>query len=1015
MFGGILRITLLGCWLTLSLCQFERRYSFPPVLTNAGISQCPINIYFNIDTSESVALKESPLGGLMNELKSFVKTFITDLQAVKIRGSQIKWKYGALHFSDSVESIIGLTDQTSTFIERVSKVRYIGRGTYVDCALKAMTEALQLESGAGTGLKFAILLTDGHITGSPCGGTVQASEALRNAGIKTFVVATSVDTVESELAMIASSPTELYRNNYLASPSKDLNRTISRIIDVMTKEAETECGGTVCLATNGSPGPHGLKGFKGTKGSIGYPGDPGPPGPQGDLGIEGPIGFPGPKGRPGQKGEQGDGGEQGIKGDPGRPGYNGIAGEKGKPGRIGSIGCKGKVGIQGEDGPRGNVGIRGMPGDLGEMGFPGKQGESGPLGLKGDAGDQGTPGYRGNIGVPGIKGLKGKLGSPGVSGDQGFRGDTGLPGQRGPPGIKGQQGEPGPEGPRGLCGERGEKGGAGAPGFPGARGPPGDMGIIGEQGSPGDPGDIGARGETGLPGSPGDRGKNGNNYPGSRGIQGARGETGLPGFPGSRGNFGEKGKQGQKGSKGDPGDYGPNGQPGERGPTGASGYPGPTGDRGDPGITECAIMNYVEEICGCCDCYRSCPPIDLVFVIDSSESVGKTNFSLAKNFVINIANRIGKMAKNISDLSGSRLGVVQYSHQGSVQAIRMDDPTIISKASFLSKVKSMEWLAGGTWTPSALKYTYEQLIRPNQRAVSKVVALVITDGRYDPKDSDKLEALCKGVEVYAIGIGDIFDSSAERKELEKIACNMNHRVKNLSVYAELAAEEFLEDIEALLCPEPEIICPDQVCNQEIALGPLVGRPVDIVFFVDGSERTGSDNFVRVLQFVQHISRELKLATHDKDARGARIAVIQYGGENEQNVLLDFTYNITSFQTLPSKAVYYESSSHVGTAILYAIKNLVRSREGGRKGARHNAEVSFVFITDGMNNNKNLALGMENIRAHNIVTCAIAVGSEVNSDKLSQLTLKDRASLFVVKHYSQLFATHFVRSFVQWLG
>jgi hypothetical protein len=39
-------------------------------------------------------------------------------------------------------------------------------------------------------------------------------------------------------------------------------------------------------------------------------------------------------------------------------------------------------------------------------------------------------------------------------------------------------------------------------------------------------------------------------------------------------------------------------------------------------------------------------------VIDSSESIGKTNFSLAKTFVISVANRLGKMAKNTSDVSG---------------------------------------------------------------------------------------------------------------------------------------------------------------------------------------------------------------------------------------------------------------------------------------------------------------------------------------------------------------------------
>lgn len=53
------------------------------------------------------------------------------------------------------------------------------------------------------------------------------------------------------------------------------------------------------------------------------------------------------------------------------------------------------------------------------------------------------------------------------------------------------------------------------------------------------------------------------------------------------------------------------------------------------------------------DCEKVCPSLDLVFVIDSSESIGKTNFSLAKNFVISVANRLGKMAKNVTDLSGN--------------------------------------------------------------------------------------------------------------------------------------------------------------------------------------------------------------------------------------------------------------------------------------------------------------------------------------------------------------------------
>ncbi|XP_072009107.1 uncharacterized protein [Engystomops pustulosus] len=1006
-----LRIVLSLCCLILLYSQVKA--TFTSFLKNTGNRQCDINVYFTIDTPKNVALKYSS-GSVMDEISNIIKSFSINSQATK-SSRHLKWKFGALQFSSTLQPIINFTDEASTLITATNNIKSMGEGSFLDCTLKATTEYIHKDSGADMGIKFVIVLSEGHSTGNTCGGIFEVSEAMKTAGIKIFVMAMNQNTVENELQTISNYPAWIYRNSYLVNINKDRKKTVSRIIDIMVKEAEAECEGSLCLALNGATGPKGLKGLKGAKGSIGPPGDVGLHGSQGDRGIEGPIGFAGPKGYAGQKGEQGDYGEPGMKGDPGKNGYNGAVGEKGKSGRMGSTGCKGKVGVQGENGLQGSIGLRGMPGYPGDKGFSGKPGSLGLPGFRGDAGEKGPSGYRGNIGAHGIKGLKGTVGQVGVTGDQGIRGDNGLPGPRGSLGLKGQQGDLGQEGQRGLPGERGNKGGAGFPGFPGSRGPPGEIGVVGEKGSPGDPGEVGVRGDTGTPGSTGDQGKPGNNYAGTRGLQGDPGEVGFPGFPGSRGHIGEKGKQGPKGAMGEPGEFGPNGHIGERGATGSSGLPGPPGERGSPGITGCEIMSFVEEICGCCDCYRSCKPIDLVFVIDSSESVGKTNFSLAKNFVISIAKRIDKMGKNGSDLKGSRLGVVQYSHQGAIQSIRIDDSSITSKASFISKVKSMEWLAGGTWTPSALKYTYEKFIRPNQRVVSKVVAFVITDGRYDPKDIDKLESLCEGVEVFGIGIGDLFNNSLERKELERIACNTSHRVKHLRTYAELASEEFLQEMEGVLCPEPEIFCPDQICKQSVTLGPLVGRPVDILFFVDGSERTSKENFMHVLRFIKDIAEELQLAANDNDSHGARIAVIQYGSEKEQNVLLDFSFNLTSIQALPSKAIHYESSSHIGMAILYAIKNIVQNSAGRYKGARKNAEISFVFISDGMNSNKNFDHAVNSLKENNIVTSAIAIGTEVNMERLYQLVLKETTALFRLQTFEQLFITSFLKSVVQWLG
>lgn len=980
-----------------------------------GKDDCPINVYFTVDTSESVALKEYPWGSQVEELKIFLQMFVQKLQATKLQAKQVEWSYGGLHFSDQVEIFSEITSDVSTFLARVSAVNYIGRGTFIDCALRNMTEQVRLTPSGKPRLQFAVVLTDGHITGSPCGGVQVAAEAAKAAGIKIFVVATHFDTMESELKQIASSPVELYRKDYLAYPSGHRQSAVNRITDLMVKEGEHECEEQRCLETSGIPGPKGLMGIKGSKGSIGPTGDVGAPGQRGDPGIEGPVGFPGQKGYPGLKGEKGDMGAPGLKGQPGTPGYSGMDGMMGKPGTVGTPGCKGDTGMQGGMGPPGDFGIRGEAGDPGVKGYAGQPGRSGPQGAKGDNGEKGVYGYIGNPGFPGQKGTKGKTGATGDAGDPGTRGDSGIVGQRGKTGGKGEKGDLGPEGERGLPGRTGEKGVIGSPGFQGVRGTPGESGTTGTRGNAGEAGDFGPRGDLGSPGAKGDKGKDGYNYAGARGIQGDRGGPGSQGLQGTQGYYGDKGALGTKGIKGESGNPGLEGIPGERGQRGQPGSKGSPGTRGASGVTDCDIMGYVRETCGCCDCEKVCQPLDLVFVIDSSESIGKTNFSLAKNFVINVANRLGTMAKNLSDVSGSRLGVVQYSHQGAVQAIRMDDKSITSVTSFKAKVKAMEWIAGGTWTPSALKFTYEQLIVPGRRLGTKVVALVITDGRYDPKDLDNLEGLCQGVEVYAIAIGDMFNSKAERSSLEKIACNIGDRVKTLSVYAELTAEEFLEVIEQILCPEPETICPNTNCAPELKVAPLVQRPVDILFFVDGSERTGEENFGIVLRFINQISQEIRLAQKENDYKGARIAVLQYGSEAEQDLLLDFSHDAAVIHSLISKAVYRDSSSHLGGAVLYAVDNLINNRSPRFRGVRKNAETSFVFLTDGATSDKNFDDGIMSMRKANVVSTAIAVGSDVDHDRLLQLVFNDKASLFHFKKYSDLTSTRVVRHIAHCLG
>lgn len=977
-------------------------------------TDCRVLVYFVLDTSESVAMQPPP-DSLLGHMKQFVPQLVSQLEDAPHLGQvALSWRLGGLHFSDRVEVFSPPGSDRASFTAALRAVSSIRRGTFTDCALGNMTRELRGHAGPGA-VRFAVVITDGHVTGSPCGGVKLQAERAREEGVRLFAVAPNWNLNEPGLRDIASAPLELYRSDYATlRPDLEIDHaTIERIIKVMKHEAYAECYKVSCLEIPGPPGPKGYRGQKGAKGSMGEPGEPGQKGPKGDPGIEGPIGFPGPKGVPGFKGEKGEFGADGRKGASGLAGKNGTDGQKGKLGRIGPPGCKGDPGSRGPDGYAGEAGSAGERGDQGAKGDPGRAGRRGP---PGESGPKGNKGYQGNNGAPGSPGVKGAKGGPGPRGPRGEPGRRGDPGTKGGPGSdgpKGEKGDPGPEGPRGLAGEIGNKGSKGDRGLPGPRGPPGAPGEPGKQGSRGDPGDAGPRGDSGQPGPKGDPGRPGFSYPGPRGEPGAKGEPGPRGPEGGRGDFGAKGQPGRKGVKGEPGDPGSPGEPGPRGPRGAPGPEGEPGPPGDPGLTECDVMTYVRETCGCCDCEKRCGALDVVFVIDSSESIGYTNFTLEKNFVINVVNRLGAIAKDPKSETGTRVGVVQYSHEGTFEAIQLDDERINSLASFKEAVRNLEWIAGGTWTPSALRFAYDQLIKESRRKKTRVFAVVITDGRHDPRDDDlHLQALCNhDVTVTAIGIGDMFHEKHESESLFSIACNKPQRVRNMTLFSDLVAERFIDDMADVLCPDPQIVCPDLPCQTELFVAQCTQRPVDVVFLLDGSERLGERNFQLARRFVEEVAQRLTLARRDDDPLNARVALLQFGGPGEQRVAFPLTANLTAIREALEAARYLNSFSHVGAGVVHAINHVVR---GPRAPARRHAELAFVFLTDGVTGNESLAEAVHSMRKENVVPTVVAVGADVDADVLAQISLGDAGAVFREPDYDSLVRPGFFDRFIRWI-
>uniref|UniRef100_A0A8C5ZG51 VWFA domain-containing protein n=1 Tax=Marmota marmota marmota TaxID=9994 RepID=A0A8C5ZG51_MARMA len=208
-----------------------------------------------------------------------------------------------------------------------------------------------------------------------------------------------------------------------------------------------------------------------------------------------------------------------------------------------------------------------------------------------------------------------------------------------------------------------------------------------------------------------------------------------------------------------------------------------------------------------------------------------------------------------------------------------------------------------------------------------------------------------------------------------------------------------------------LTCWDPSNGQELYVAQCTQRPVDIVFLLDGSERLGEQNFHKARGFVEEVSRRLTLARREDDPLNARVALVQYGGQQEQQVAFPLTSNLTVIHEALQDLRYLNSFSHVGTGIVHAINTVVRGAQGG---ARRHAELSFVFLTDGVTGNASLEESVHSMRKQNVVPTVVAVGSDVDMDVLHKISLGDRAAIFREKDFDSLVQPGFFDRFIRWI-
>ncbi|XP_067904374.1 collagen alpha-1(XIV) chain-like isoform X2 [Heterodontus francisci] len=149
---------------------------------------------------------------------------------------------------------------------------------------------------------------------------------------------------------------------------------------------------------------------------------------------------------------------------------------------------------------------------------------------------------------------------------------------------------------------------------------------------------------------------------------------------------------------------------------------------------------------------------DIIILIDGSWSIGRVNFRLVRQFLVNLITPF-HVAVN-----GIRIGLTQYSGEPRTE---WDLNAYFSTNEVLEAVQKMRYKGGNTYTALALNHVFKNTLKPSAGARPETAKFLIllTDGKsQDDVNSSAQSLKSAGVEIFAVGV-----KNADEAELKQIA------------------------------------------------------------------------------------------------------------------------------------------------------------------------------------------------------------------------------------------------------
>uniref|UniRef100_A0A8D0GWS9 Collagen alpha-3(VI) chain n=1 Tax=Sphenodon punctatus TaxID=8508 RepID=A0A8D0GWS9_SPHPU len=354
---------------------------------------------------------------------------------------------------------------------------------------------------------------------------------------------------------------------------------------------------------------------------------------------------------------------------------------------------------------------------------------------------------------------------------------------------------------------------------------------------------------------------------------------------------------------------------------------------------------------------------DIIFLVDSSWSIGKEHFQLVREFLYDVVKHL--------DVGGNdfRFALVQFSGNPHTE---FQLNTYHTNQDVLSHIAHMPYMGGGTKTGKGLEYLIQNHLTKaaGSRASDGVpqVIIVLTDGR-SQDDVALPSSVLKSADVnmFAIGVQDAVEG-----ELKEIASEpLDTHLFNLENFTALYAI-----VGDLVASVRTAMTPEMAGANGVIKDITAQESADLIFLIDGSNIIGSSNFAAIRDFLLNFIERLSVG-----AQQMHIGVVQYSDQPRTEFFLNsYSTKADVLEAVKALSFLGGEEANTGEALEFVVENHF-TRSGGSRIEEGVPQI-LVLITGGESSD-DIREGVLAVKQASIFSFSIGV-QNADSKELQQI-------------------------------